>query len=370
MHFLPFMVILAIGLSCWNSASQPNWRLQTTVGLIGAIIWLSKEIYRRLHWSAGLSFLLVGCSAVFTVFAPISLYSAYPDASREVIASSAAQSLVFLLCIVIPVLFAEMTDLKWALFGFEVLCLVNCVFMIYNYFMTGSAIGLMNNASINGTFVAIVWPMILFRSRFTYHLDQILIRFLLPFSAIIASGSSTAMSCIPLILLSKVIFRHKGKFLKSAIIAVPSTALIYIVYIVSIPKLSSGNGRWFIWQETLAYYIDQERYIFGNGSGTWQPLIWQVQKINGMTDMFLWAHSEPIQILFEQGALGLSIILLLWITMVRKSWNHYRLWVFVSVIVLGFCTLTQFPFRVYLLALYYSLICRFCFDTEERSISA
>lgn len=361
----PLLLILFLSLSGWDSGLTPNWRLHTFVGISTGLLWIARAIWVRVHPTASLAFLVAAMSMAWVAFSPEGSFLEYSGPSRELLMSSAAQSCVFLLCIIIPVLYSSDFEIKWILNAFEGLCVINSVIMLVNYCRNGQANGLINNPSINATFIVMTLPMVIFRDKVKMNMVIKTIFMVLPISAILAAKSSTAWTGIVVGMLAYALFVLRDSFKKLTLCLIFILADFYAIYKYSGWKMLGGNGRYFLWQETMAFYIDSKRYILGLGGGTWHPFLWEMQKANGMNDRFLSAHSEPIQVLFEQGALGLLSLFILYSFMIYKSWRSEKLWLFVTVMVLGVCTLTQFPFRIYLLALFYTLICRVSFDRRR-----
>lgn len=115
------------------------------------------------------------------------------------------------------------------------------------------------------------------------------------------------------------------------------------------PHFWSDNGRFQVWELAYNWWDAQEPLVFFLGAGAGAtpilvPLI-QVQgheSITG-TNFFMFFHNEFLQVLFEQGFIGLLCLLGLYSTALLRSWERLHLRAAIGAYGVVMCT--NFPFR-------------------------
>lgn len=125
------------------------------------------------------------------------------------------------------------------------------------------------------------------------------------------------------------------------------------------------SGRMRNWTEMFSWWGPNANNWFGTGSGSYQWLSPAI--VNRKTEVFLWMHNEFLQGLFEQGALGLGLFLLVGASVLVKSASNP--WLFTTFTGLSVMCLTQFPFRFFVTQLAIVFLIRFA-QPENKNPSA
>lgn len=346
---------------------QPwHWRSQLAIGVTVALAFLAVKIHERVHWSAAIPFFISGCSAAFCTFSPHSPYVEYEINSQNIFYAASAQSLVLLLSVTLPILLIDHADLVLWLDAFCFSALLNSIGMILEFVLHMQPGGIMNNPSVDATFIALTLPAIFYRlkDKPLTHLKWTFA--LLIVAATIISKSNTGLAIICFEGILYVTLRFK-KSLYTALAIFASLPTILAIQILLGDKFAHSSGRYSIWKISIAQWVDLHRYIFGTGSGTFRVLGPQAQRLNLVGQDWIWMHNEPLQVLFEQGIIGLLALCILFVYMLKGS---KQIWLKVTVLAMFVGSLTQMPFRMYPFALFYALVCRLSllsFSNEERA---
>lgn len=107
-------------------------------------------------------------------------------------------------------------------------------------------------------------------------------------------------------------------------------------------QLFSDTGRFGPWKQFMEWWWQYADHWTGTGIGSFEVLGGMIQILGGRKDqLFIWAHNDWIQILFESGIIGLAIALtgyLYLLFLARRTPAK-----FCSLIGLGVCMMAQFP---------------------------
>ncbi len=348
-------------------------RYQIALGVISISLWLSLHIAIRVNIIAALLFLFVASSAsigTFWMVSPMTQISHdlskslgtlwLPQFETTLISDmdiSAAQSIVFLFAVTIPILFTVKEHLALWLNSFRVLIVISVILCFFNFFRNDkAATGILGNCSADSMFFALSLPLMWFTT------EKYLILF--PLAGILLCLSVWHSVTGPLMVFAMIwgLFLFQRKYLELIVLSF-SSMLATFFYVFHFGVLKITNGRLTIWQMTIQTFADLKNYWFGNGTGSFVPVLVQVQHIHGVNDKFPWAHNEFLQILFEQGVIGLSLAFSLWL--LTLWFSRKTEWLFLTNIAFGVGTLSQFPLRMFPTALFMVLICRLSFNKEE-----
>ena len=119
----------------------------------------------------------------------------------------------------------------------------------------------------------------------------------------------------------------------------------------------STHGRYQAWEFFMGNWYKQSTMtnIFGTGTGTyfeisqrWQNMTgFNLAKIgNKMTGYYIFLHSDILQILFEQGIVGLTLITLLSIHCLRMAYKNKQIEYFAAFIAYIACCAGNYPIRL------------------------
>jgi hypothetical protein len=360
---LPFLLVLAM---CFVSKSNDMWRMHLTWGVWASVFWISNEVRKKTHWSAALTFLLCTGSAAYVTFYPDSPFKEYGFCSEAAFDTVGAQALAWLTLIVVVTISLSKRQLTLWVEAFCFAGLLSSCIMIIKFFIKLPPDAIFDNPSLDSTFLALTLPFTFYSLR---NYTKILLFFLiLNVLAIGVSKSHTGMTLLAFESLLYLILTFRRSLVTAlAIFSIP-LAVLAMQVLIGAEKFGQSSGRTTIWKITLAQFVSLGNYVFGNGSGTFWILSPDAQKLNGITMIFPFVHNEPLQVLFEQGIVGVIFLSILFYYMIKGSKSEK--WMLITVLSLGVASLTQPIFRYYPFALFCALICRMSllsFSDEERT---
>lgn len=120
-------------------------------------------------------------------------------------------------------------------------------------------------------------------------------------------------------------------------------------------------GRfWFVgdrvnaWKMFLEWWMEEASWTFGTGTGSLEWLAYKIQKTPGDTGFFTIMHNEYIQVLFEQGIIGVVLFGAVWIRGLKRSLE--KPWLFLSMVGSSVAMASQFPLRFFLSQITFALL--------------
>jgi hypothetical protein len=126
-------------------------------------------------------------------------------------------------------------------------------------------------------------------------------------------------------------------------------AALFAIVVISHHYLNKpffqDSGRYAIWRSMMALWWQDQAHLFGVGGGTFflvGPAI-QTQMHQPENSLFAFMHNDYLQIIWEQGFIGITLFLASGILILRKAFD--RNWLFSALCTYGFIMLTQYPLR-------------------------
>lgn len=238
--------------------------------------------------------------------------------------------------------------LEWIM---GLVCITNSLGVIFSWMMGKVPNGILGNTSMDATLIAITMPWALksipkyFNKRF--HVECAL--FLMGMTAILLTKSSVGLASAGILFLFHFKWGQSIRFMRGRKIWIASVILAIIAACASFAYLGSdlldGQGRFYTWARSMSWWVDNANMVTGTGFGTfWAfgPYIQYLQ--NDMRyGLFTFMHNDWLQILFEQGIIGLFFFALLLAQMIKRAWGDRYL--LSSVIVFGFTMILNQPLR-------------------------
>jgi len=180
--------------------------------------------------------------------------------------------------------------------------------------------GLMSNINMTAAALAIGLPAF-FRKKWNYFIPIIWLGLLL------AKGMA---GIIPAYIVTMVYIWMKAKVsLRTKVLIIIASLSVGAIYLTTFDKfqdLLTGSGRFPVWGEICRYIIPRKPVI-GWGLGSFKSVFPAAQKAFGSEWGFVrWvqAHNEYLQVLTEQGAIGLAFIIGFIISLFRKGIKHRK----------------------------------------------
>jgi hypothetical protein len=338
--------LILILLACAGSIyywPYDHFRNTQVFGLIVLLLILSFKLLKEFGLSIALLFFH---SASYGVYVMHFSNGYYKDYFHNICAVSGRATLTIVLMAVLA-LYLNPAYKKLHLVAY--LGLLNSFLVLGHGYFYGGFYGMLNNHSFDATFIACCYPIIAFIP--SVNLNKISIKeyiwificAFVPLIAIIKVGQSSAYAVL-FTSMAAYILSHKKSILLSI-----STILVGLFF--SIYRLKDtafeGSGRFGVWDSSIILFNDMDSKISGFGIGTaeWMIPFSQIRANGGKfpSDFFTWMHNDYLQVLFEQGYIGLILLIIICINSIYKS---YKLpWLFSTVIALLVAMSTQMPFR-------------------------
>lgn len=388
---------IAVGVIFWLTFVYPEnpdlLHQQAYYALLGVAGFFSFLAGRELRSK------IVGYALAYFLFVAISDFADYfPTPKWARLAS--ADSFIWLSTCVGFALLLDKGKRERALDCLAALCLLSSAVVVGGRITGGGAYFILNNSAADACFIAVLLPLVVLRTRFPKSLslrarEALSVAFiLLPVTAIAVSGSSTALVALAfLAVLYAAQYRKRVKYFAafSLIGAVVMGIAGFGLYLFSPDAPFSDSGRVGVWKSSIAfvrqdmdpaalgrfqknaspelkYFLDREgNSLSGMGAGAFLPLAAGIQEANspGVRDVFPFAHSEPVEIFFTNGYIGLAFALaVLFIALTRALDCPY---LFAAVSTYALISLVQFPFRYYGSALAGAIIFREALALEGTS---
>jgi len=262
--------------------------------------------------------------------------------------------------------------------GFAVLCLLSSGALVFRYFSGPYANSIIGNSAADASFIAAMAPLVWARHSSKIWPNTFLVSTLalfLPVVAVILAGSSTGVAALIVAALSIAAVSTRNRravgISCAAIILVTLSAFFFMK-----EDFFNDNGRFRIWGLHLnALFsgfqnvrgleamvgVRSPEWLFGAGGGTFIAYAGSIQSEGhqGIMTAFLFAHNEWVQIFFEYGAAGLLLAIGIFLYALRKAVD--RPWLFSALFTYGFISLTQYPLRFFVPALFGACLLREAF---------
>jgi O-antigen ligase len=346
-----------------------HWILQDFLFLISLSIFISFKLYGKFHFTIGLLYLSLMVSGLFICFfTPLTHYQIYSPEVKNSACEFVALSLIGINFLAIFFLLLRPKLNNDLLKMFIALAIIDHVLMIFNHHYW-----IMGNHAADATFLVCILPLILYYAgdwKWNLLLTSILIQILL-------SKSITGISATGLLM---VVFCFL-KFGKRSLFATLPILLLGIILsnifmhsyhdigvIAGNNSLTNDNGRFKLWEVSFDYFRRNFYPYFGSGPGTFYT--WGIVLQNSTHEFdngqFFWVHNEWLQILFENGIVGLSLVISIFITALYRL--RKNIYLFTSLFLFGYISLTQNPLRQPISALFIGWLTFNAFTKEDKLV--
>lgn len=240
-------------------------------------------------------------------------------------------------CVVSMFLFLISTiDRKWVssmFLFFEIMAIIQTILLL-KY-----GVGLFSADSMDAAFVAVILPISFLRPKQYPYWFQFILMAIPPFILFAPRLGNTFFVALATMTFSYLALKRKRIAL---ILTIPLIAgIMALSYRMNGISFFRHADRTEQWKFFMNWLFENEKQWLGTGLSTFQWVGPILQ--NKTTDIFIWMHSEPLQIIFEQGLLGFALALILTYQCLSRSVKTP--WLFVASIGLITISLTQFPLR-------------------------
>lgn len=321
------------------------WRWQMLFGIAVCLIIILVKLWKNYHKIPLLTwtyFMASGLFCLFYEYRPLGISTLQVD-------ESAGKAVILMIIVPIVVLVLKKEFMKYAVSIFQFLALVNAGLVVMN------GHGFMNAHSWDTAFIAMILPTMVFRitkSPITW-LPTVFSLF-----AIGYTGGRTAM-----VVMSACAFAY---FLQKKRVFV---ACIIGSFVLLIGAQFSNESKMFdsprlnVWPYFMNIYWKYFDPWIGSGIGTFQwigPLAQQKEQVFLKNGLHLWMHNDYLQVLFETGIIGLTLMMATVFDCLKRSWKNREL--FVTVIATLATMLTYYPFHWFITQVWACLLIRCCYE--------
>lgn len=255
----------------------------------------------------------------------------------------------------------------YALAGAAVACALE---LIAKRLSGGLVYSFMNNAAADGSMLAVMLPLVMMRGESLFKWKggwPYVAASAITIFGILFSGSSTALAALVVAIAAGTacIWRRAHLPMIAA-----GTAILSVIGVLFMKEsLLNDNGRFQIWRLSLEYFFNPEKGInpiFGAGSGSYFVLGPTIQLNFGYSPklVFLFMHNDFLQVLFEQGYIGILLALAVGVNALRKSFD--RPWLFAALCTYGTIMATQYPLRYFASALIGALLLSEAYGCNQK----
>lgn len=236
---------------------------------------------------------------------------------------------------------------------FDLVALVNALWILIGGFFFHAPYGVLLNASMSGCFAVALIPH-LCRGK---HWPPVTI--ILSAAAALVAAQSQPVGLF-FLLLTLVAFQE-GAYLWACL---PIIALPFIGQWITNGDLYKSSGRFGMWAIAMGFWRKHCDTLLGAGAGAFA--VTGPYFSRHLTEQFIWLHSDWLQILFEQGVIGLVLSVGFFIYLMVVSKREVQL----SVGICGAWMLANMPFHYPLSALYLVYVMRKALAGEHKSPSS
>lgn len=299
------------------------------LGLSFLIILLAQHLIKQLHWSVGLTFGYMALSALKGFFFPVK----YPiNISIELLNQAGGEvlySLVMLLLFTIILLIKDRYWFRYVIWLLTFAAVLNAMYILFS----GLEYGMLNNKASDASFIACMLPMANF------------ICWPIMIAGILATKSSTGIAGVG-VAIAAMLFQ-KFNIRKFICIVTPLTILIVIFsYLYLGEDLLFHSGRKYVYANAWMFYQTYINPWLGAGTGTFTTWGVASQKLAKFPEIWTWLHNDYLEVLFENGIVGLVLCLGTYFYLIRSLFRRHTD-EFSTALVYGFIALTQMPLRLY-----------------------
>lgn len=291
---------------------------------------LAIRVKRDYGWISGATFAWIFMSAVRVFAQPGGPYEAEEPAW---LAGLSLASTSTVLSIVVALFAIQKLNRETWITIFKAAAIVNAVLMFFY------KPGIFLNYSIGGCFNVSALPLFISKRGRIFWFPLLL----LPISALYTlRAQPIGMLCVLIML-----YVLKGQSLKQWLIAI--SGAFACVATLLLTHVTSDHTRFDVWADVWRFSQEHVSYVFGAGIGTFfyiGPFLTKTSK----EGLFLWMHSDWLQIAFETGIVGFALSVALYVQALYKAKRDYNL--FAMLIMYGIFAVANFPLHLPVSALF------------------
>ena len=352
---VPILAVLSIFLASVFHWGQDFHGQRMYLSLVIGTLWLTGITGKRVHWSAGLCLGWTLLSALHIFGNPVSPYIGNGDLAVILFNSLSASSFATILIVVVPLLTLQSKSTRIMLDAFSWLCIADTVFVLYQWargYDSTNRGGFFGNASMNACVIAMTYPMLIRsfkRVKTAWPAAWGLFKICAPILAVLVSRSNMALAAMVAAFVSRFFANPRNLRWERIKIPICIVGLMVLAgrYFMG-AKMGNDSGRFAIWKAVMSWWSTHVNHWIGTGLGSYfilGPSV-QVFGLHQMTGYLLWMHNDWLQILFEQGFLGLALAGLMLCLALRAAAKSYRYWLVASISAYAVTACGNFPMHL------------------------
>lgn len=337
---------LMVWLMGFPPAGRDHYRGQLVCSLALILGVVSVRYSRKVHWSLALLGVGIVTSALHSCFSVESPYAQYGSFMITAFDSVVAKALVEILLIAFLLYDFECAHVYWI--GFLGLGCVEAVRLFFGH--DPMSISIWDNQAMGASWLAAFLPLAAAQSKWPHpKLSWPVILFV---PAILWSGSSVAFATLFVGLAAPAILKLQIRRVLQLVVVAIGSGFMFLH-----SELLNDNGRRELWREVWEFWQANVSPWFGSGTGSFELYGPHINVSNGNNHtLFIWTHNDWLQILFEQGVLGLVLALTCLGFCLYRTRSRPHL--FSAVLCFAFIMVAQMPWRYLPSALYGAVLLR------------
>lgn len=352
----------------WRWSWYQRWGLQLCL----IAVYIGWAVAKRIHWAL---FLPITITLLNGIYVCLVVHKVSWTITEMLHIQRAVSS--SLITFVLMATFADLypkQHYKTAVNVFAGLCLVDSLVIFAQYFLGwefNTRGGIYGNPSMSACFIAATQPFLL-----RWKLDNFWrVAFVaIPIGAIILTQSSVGLGCLALTW-GAILYREvqtKVEIKRERVIG-----LMLVLFVVGFVINSNidgfqgylrSSGRFSIWELGLEKFIEKGPQGIGSTVVTlpWYQLQAGHESVNlpqGYGNLFMWHHSDWLQLFTEGGLLLLLSWLSLYAVILKRAWRSWYL--FASCVSVGGMMMFNYPLRLPVHALLITMLAVIVLKDEE-----
>ena len=360
---LLFFAALYFHENYWRSVWWDKWFF-----VMGAFtLYVCLKSVEKFHWSLAAFTLIIMTSSLWV----FGWRQSYPGADlATILAMGKVAAYTYAVLTLFLLAATHFGEEEYERLGdlFALLCMVNSALIVWQT-MCGKEInyrgGVFGNPSISGCFIAMAYPYLCFqkRQRLPYPnwaaYTRRLLYLVIPVIAVFCTKASQPVGVMVIVVLAALwhykvrMWRLVGRPIGNGV-WITALVLLFgfgLLWLSASPTDAPFNstGRFEIWREAMGWWWANGKFWVGQGTGISQILLPSIQKealdlnhLPSTMDWWLWFHSDWVQLLFENGAVGLLMGFLMYVYALKFSFRK-SMWLFSAVAGCGATALFNFP---------------------------
>lgn len=364
------VAIINYGDGYWNFSWFWKWNLLC----ITLTVMVGYLLADRLHWAIVPAFLSTMIGS-FRTWGWLDVEKAWLPFSLTLPADYRAASLG--LTAMLFVMFFVLLPRRYLKTLCSLFCWLNIytLGMVYVQYAFGAKpywrAGIFGNASMNACFIAFTLPFVIFRQQYFIYDPKLRIIFqsiysALCFFAILIASSTMGLVTLGAVLFSKL-FQHAIKAKRFAYLVALLVVPLFLFgagYLHEGHEFVSSSGRMDLWEHLMPIWYQKADIWTGAGVAiiySWAPLIQKAFDPRAR-NFFIWLHSDWLQLLVEEGVIGLASYLLLYFVCLKRAFKSNYL--FAALVGFGVCAGANYPMRLPIHAFFGASIVVMCLSLK------